>query len=75
MAATSAGAWVGMTAKRRINPASFSARHPGVHFPLLFRHSGPGSVIPDLIRDRDDGPGVHASPVTPGEDPGSMLNG
>jgi hypothetical protein len=23
------------------------------------RHPGPVSVIPDLIRDRDDGPGVH----------------
>ncbi len=24
------------------------------------RHDGPGSVIPDLIRDRDDGSGIQA---------------
>jgi hypothetical protein len=37
-----------MTEWSRTNPGSFRARH-----------RGPGYVIPDLIRDRDDGPGVH----------------
>jgi hypothetical protein len=37
-----------MTELGRTNPVFFSTRHPG-----------PGSVIPESIRDRDDGPGVN----------------